>query len=222
MWATALIMGLAGSLHCVGMCSPLVAAATFQKPFLPSKLLYNGGRLAMYGLMGAGAAGVGTLLDLRPLQNHLSAALGLLLVLVALLGMARVRLPWAGALANRFVVMLKQLFGRALKQKTPLFLFVTGALNGLLPCGLTYLALLFCFTLPSPLEGFGYMVIFGAGTLPAMLGVGWLWGWLAGRFPVSLQTITLVSLLALGVLLMARGGWVSPVLGLANPEVVCP
>lgn len=222
MWATALVMGLAGSLHCVGMCSPLVAAATFNKPFMPSKLLYNGGRILMYGLLGAGAAAVGTLFDLRPLQNQVSAALGVLLVLVALMGLAHLRLPAAGKLANRLVVTLKQLFGRALKHKTPLFIFVTGALNGLLPCGLTYLALLFCFTLPAPSDGFIYMLIFGAGTLPAMIGVSWLWGWVARRFPVSLQTLTMVSLLALGVMLIARGGLVHPVPAVAGFEPLCP
>lgn len=226
MWVTALIMGIAGSLHCAGMCSPLVAAATLHKPFLPAKLLYNGGRVFTYGILGALAATIGTLLDLKPFQDVLSLGLGLLLMVVAVASMTRVRLPGVTSVAAAAVNLLKRWFSAALKKKGHEVLFVTGMLNGLLPCGLTYLALVFCFTLPSWWSGFAYMVVFGLGTLPVMVGVSWLWGWLIQRFSLRLQTLTMVSLLLLGVLLIGRV-WGSlhilPArLSAVNPEVICP
>lgn len=226
MWFTAIIMGIAGSLHCAGMCSPLVAAATLQKPFLPAKMLYNSGRLFTYGVLGALAATVGTLLNLRPFQNYLSLALGLLLIGVGLAGISRFRVPGLQRVGAVLLTILKKWFGAALKANGRGILFVTGMLNGLLPCGLTYLALAFCFTLPGAAAGFGYMVLFGIGTLPVMLGVSWLWNWLMRRFSVSLQTLTLASLLLMGVLLIGRV-WgtlhmMPAMLGSAHPDVICP
>ncbi len=226
MWFTALIMGIAGSLHCAGMCSPLVAAATLNKPFLPAKLLYNGGRILTYGFLGALAAAVGTLLNLRPFQNYLSLALGLLLILVGLGGFTRWRMPVVQRIVARLVHVLKGWLGITLRGKGPGLLFITGMLNGLLPCGLTYLALVFCFTLPGSAAGFLYMVVFGIGTLPVMMGVSWLWGWLMQRFSLRLQTLTMVALVVMGGLLIGRV-WTTlqilpALLGSAHPDVICP
>ncbi len=223
---TALIMGVAGSLHCAGMCSPLVAAATLHKPFLPAKLLYNGGRLLSYGVLGALASTMGTLLDLKPFQNVLSVVLGLVLMLVAVGSLSRLRIPVLHTLVTHGVNVLKRWFGAALKKKGPAVLMFTGMLNGLLPCGLTYLALLFCFTLPTWWSGFVYMLLFGLGTLPVMVGISWLWGWLIQRFSLRLQTLTMVSLLLLGALLIGRVWgtlhFLTAWLGTSNPDVVCP
>ncbi|NJN41333.1 MAG: sulfite exporter TauE/SafE family protein [Flammeovirgaceae bacterium] len=52
MYITALMLGLAGSLHCAGMCSPLVVAVHAKNPFLASKLFYNSGRVFMYSVLG--------------------------------------------------------------------------------------------------------------------------------------------------------------------------
>jgi sulfite exporter TauE/SafE len=51
MW-TAIVLGLAGSLHCAGMCSPLAMAVTARKPFMLHKVVYNTGRVLIYGLLG--------------------------------------------------------------------------------------------------------------------------------------------------------------------------
>jgi sulfite exporter TauE/SafE len=60
---TAALVGLGGSLHCVGMCGPLALAlygggnrvtsgVTLSAPFIWGRLLYNGGRLITYALLG--------------------------------------------------------------------------------------------------------------------------------------------------------------------------
>ncbi len=75
MLITALIMGFAGSLHCAGMCSPLVMAMTSMKRgALINKLIYNSGRILTYGFFGALVSSVGAILPLSKYQNLFSIA----------------------------------------------------------------------------------------------------------------------------------------------------
>ena len=50
-------------------------------------------------------------------------------------------------------------------------LFTIGLLNGLLPCGFVYIGLAGSLTTGSTEEGMLYMILFGLGTFPAMLGM---------------------------------------------------
>jgi sulfite exporter TauE/SafE len=75
MW-TAIVLGLAGSLHCAGMCSPLAMAVTAKKPFVINKVVYNSGRILIYGLLGALAAAFGSLFSLTAYQSVLSFLMG--------------------------------------------------------------------------------------------------------------------------------------------------
>lgn len=68
MW-TAIVLGLAGSLHCAGMCSPLAMAVTARKPFVINKVIYNTGRIFTYGLLGVLAAVFGGLFSLTAYQE---------------------------------------------------------------------------------------------------------------------------------------------------------
>jgi sulfite exporter TauE/SafE len=79
-----------------------------------------------------------------------------------------------------------------------------GALNGLLPCGLVYIALTYCLTLPTPLEGFGFMIMFGAGTLPVMLGFTSIVQRIIKKFNYSLKHVTSAMMILAGVVLIAR------------------
>lgn len=77
MIATALLVGLAGSLHCVGMCSPLVIAVSgVSKQYWLNRILYNGGRIITYGILGAAVGAFGAVAGLTSLQTLLSATLG--------------------------------------------------------------------------------------------------------------------------------------------------
>ncbi len=206
MLLTAFIIGLAGSLHCVGMCSPLILAVTsFKGPYIYSRILYNAGRVLMYGVLGIVASAFGSLFNLNGVQIILSIALGGTLILMGMTGSKfMLRIPVLSAFIHRITVWTKDLFSAILKEKKILSYFLLGALNGLLPCGLTYLALTYCLILPGYSSGFLFMIFFGLGTLPVMLGFTSIVKYLMKRFHFSFQRFSTISMIVLGILLIGR------------------
>ena len=99
-----------------------------------------------------------------------------------------------------------------------------GALNGMLPCGLTYLALTYCLVLPTPSDGVLFMLIFGTGTLGVMLGFPSLVSFLASRFRFNFSRMATVLLLLAGVTLIGRAFVEhSPTAGQGHAAVtICP
>lgn len=205
MWLTAIIIGFAGSLHCLGMCSPLVMAVTsLRSPSFINRLLYNGGRIFSYGMLGAIVSTFGSLFQFSGFQNILSIALGSLLILFGVGGISHIRIPVVTNSLQRITNGLKKLFSRILERKTFASISLMGMLNGLLPCGLTYLALTYCLTLADATSGFLFMLIFGAGTLPVMLGFTSVIQLLMNKFKFSVRKMTVVMMITLGTLLITR------------------
>jgi len=203
MW-TALVLGLAGSLHCAGMCSPLAMAVTARKPFMLHKVVYNTGRVLIYGLMGILAAAFGSLFSLTAYQGVLSFAMGAIFLLMGVGAITGVNIPLFTAGVNKLTIKLKQLFGFWLHKKQTSAVFVMGMLNGLLPCGLTYLALTYCFILPAATDGFIFMLLFGLGTWPVMVGFSWLMGLGFKSLTRYYHRMAMLSFILVGVWLMAR------------------
>ncbi len=209
MWLTALVMGFAGSLHCLGMCSPLaMAVTTLRKPFFINRLVYNGGRIFCYGLLGALVSSFGSLFRLSGIQNILTISLGCVLILVGLGGISHIRIPVLTGMIQRITFAIKGLFSGFLQKKTILSMAMMGMLNGLLPCGLTYLALTYCLTVAHAADGFFFMLIFGAGTLPVMLGFTSGLQSLITRFNFSFRNFSTVAMITLGILLITRSVYV--------------
>ncbi|MGB4974975.1 MAG: sulfite exporter TauE/SafE family protein [Cyclobacteriaceae bacterium] len=202
MYLTAILMGLAGGLHCVGMCGPLVLAATAKNPFAGSKLIYNLGRVLTYGLLGILAGSVGGLIQITPIQNVFAYVLGGLFLLMGFGAISGVHIPLLSSVIHRFTNWLKATFGNFLQGKKNIFFL--GMLNGLLPCGLTYLALTYCFTLDSFVEGFLFMVIFGLGTIPVMVGLLWLLGNVLNKLKISYRKVSMIVMIAIGSLVIGR------------------
>lgn len=201
----ALALGLLGSLHCAGMCGPLALALPMAGKgpagFLFGRLAYNLGRVITYAVLGVvfGLAGQGLLL--AGLQRWVSVTLGVLLI-AGLLASRRLALaaPVVG-LVNR----LKAGMGALLQRRSASGLGLLGLLNGLLPCGLVYVACAGAAATGSWLGGVEYMAVFGLGTTPMMLGLS-----LGGRLMppalrLKLRYATPVAVLMLGVLLIVRG-----------------
>lgn len=205
MWLTALIMGLAGSLHCAGMCSPLAMTITsMNSPAFSNRLLYNAGRILTYGILGASVATMGLILPLPKFQNILSITLGIILITMGVTGISGLRIPLLTISIIKFTNLIKNIFSKFIQQKHRGSLLLLGALNGLLPCGLTFLALTFCITLATPFQGFMYMLLFGAGTLPVMLGFISLLQFLTRKFNFNIKAVTKGMLILSGLLLVVR------------------
>ena len=202
---TALLIGIAGSFHCLGMCSPLAMAVTgVKRTALFNRLLYNAGRIFTYTLLGGLVSGVGLLLPLARFQNIISIGLGVILLAIAAGGIRSIAVPGLTTLMLRFSSRLKAIFSRQLARKNQGAILMMGMLNGLLPCGLTVVALTWCLTLKGPVDGFSFMLLFGAGTLPAMLGAPALLPALAKKFNWNIRGLSTSMLIFSGFALIAR------------------
>jgi sulfite exporter TauE/SafE len=205
MLVTAFILGLAGSLHCAGMCSPLAFAVTgMRSSAIVNKIWYNAGRILIYGTLGSIVSSLGVVLPLERFQNSLSVGMGILLVLVGILGTTWLRIPYVRNPFWGLTNFLKNRFARLIQRKNVVSMFFMGTLNGFLPCGLTLIALTSCLILPSSLEGFYFMIVFGLGTLPVMVGFASLVKFLTGRYQLSFHRVNTIMLILAGSLLIAR------------------
>jgi len=223
---TAFILGLFGSLHCAGMCGPLALAlpVTGGKPasFFAGRLAYNLGRIVTYCVLGLAFGLIGKTLGLAGIQRWVSIALGV--ALLAGLFTSRKLALWRPI--TLLVDRLKSAMGALLRRRSADALLVLGLLNGLLPCGLVYVACAGAVATGDLFSGAFYMLAFGLGTVPMMLAIS-----LSGKLvPFSLRTRLLkavpLAVFILGTVLILRGmslgiPYVSPVLSGSGPSC-CP
>ncbi len=186
-YLAALISGLVGGVHCVGMCGGIVGTMTLgiaRHPLrvqLPYHLAYNGGRITSYLLAGALMGGVGMLLagwlPLYLAQRLLLLLAGVFMLLLGLYlggwwsllgGLERL----AGGVWRRLEPWARQLLPIRDRWQA----FRVGLVWGWIPCGLVYAMLANAIATGSPLGGALVMLAFGLGTLPNLLGVGLLAG----------------------------------------------
>jgi uncharacterized protein len=219
MLLTALILGLAGSLHCAGMCGPLVlltpVVGSTRASMVASRLLYHGGRIAIYAALGLVFGAVGESVAFAGFQRWLSILVGVLMLVAVLAAGALKAQLW------RMPLKLKSLFGTFLRKPTFSAVFALGAINGLLPCGLVYMAAAASIASGSALAAIQYMAAFGVGTLPVMLFIS-----LAGKRLTFaprpwLQKLAPISAAAVAILLIVRGQPLT-LLTSSSPPVSCP
>jgi uncharacterized protein len=208
------LAGLVGSFgHCMGMCGPLVAmlgvTARRDGSRLPalSHLLYHASRIAVYGLLGLVAGAAGSFVSLG---GGLSTVAGLLSIVlgaaVAALGVSFLaRTGWAGR-ALWAGEALTRAMSRAVQRGGASGIATLGALNGLLPCGLVYSALLAAAAGGSAARGGLAMIVFGAATMPVLIALGLGASRLGARTRGVLTTLAGVLIVVVGVQLMLRGG----------------
>lgn len=221
---SALVMGLAGSLHCAGMCGPIVWMMPFHQDRgwrrAWSMGQYHVGRLSAYACLGL------VLFSFKELfhpqwQQYVSLAAGLLLLALGVfyflpqLGL-KVRLPWTGVVTRAL--------GMVLTQRRKSWLLAAGVLNGLLPCGMVYMALAAALNMETAWQATAVMYSFGVGTLPMMISLSLLRGKM--RLPaMSLRKWTPVIMLLFGCLFVLRGAnlgipYLSPKLEIHAPSAV--
>lgn len=170
---SALILGIMGSFHCAGMCGPIAIALPLHGNTLPQKIfggtLYNIGRTITYGIMGALFGMLGQGIHLLGFQQKVSVVMGALMIISVLFpALFRSQYSLDTSLFS-FVGKLKKSIGKLFAVRSFQSLFFIGLLNGLLPCGLVYIAIAGAIGTGSTAEGALYMILFGLGTIPMML-----------------------------------------------------
>jgi sulfite exporter TauE/SafE len=170
---TALVIGLAGSLHCIGMCGPIALALPMtgqsRPAFWTGRLLYNIGRVITYSVIGFVGGSIGQTIFAGGYQRSFSLAMGVVILLMLILPSRFAARIVGQGLHARIVMRLKGLWKRLFIKRSVGSLFVIGLLNGFLPCGLVYIALAGALATGDALRGAVFMAMFGVGTIPVML-----------------------------------------------------
>jgi sulfite exporter TauE/SafE len=206
---TPLTVGLVGSLHCIGMCGPIVVALPLKKQNVASKiagaLLYNSGRIFTYGFIGVLFGTLGRGIHLAGLQQGTSIVLGILMIVSVLFPFVfREKITigniWGG-LAARLIGQLKKLFAN----RSYFSLLMIGLLNGLLPCGLVYVAVAGAISSGEVVSGALFMMLFGLGTVPMLLTAALASDAIGQHIRFRMQRIVPYFVFFLGVLFILRG-----------------
>jgi uncharacterized protein len=207
-----------GSLHCAGMCGPLIlmtpVVGSSSASIAISRATYHAGRITIYATLGLLFGLIGESIELAGFQRWLSIATGLLM-LAAMIAVVPIRSKlW------RMPLFLKTRFAAVLQRRTYRSIFALGAINGLLPCGLVYMAATASVAAGGALESIAYMILFGAGTLPMLLGISFV-GSRAGflRIP-TLQKLVPIAVATVAIMLIIRGDPAS--LWTGDGKLECP
>lgn len=208
---------LAGSLHCAGMCGPLVLLWAGEggdpRAARLGHLAYNAGRLLAYAAMGAVAGAIGAAVEVTGAVAGISGA-------AAILGGAFVA-AWGlhgvlGALGARVPRLsppagLTRAASRAMRavqgMPVPARAGALGLLSAVLPCGFLWAFVATAAGTGAPASGAAVMALFWAGTLPALVAVGAAARRVAGPLRRRLPLVTAAIVLVVGLSVVAKRAW---------------
>jgi sulfite exporter TauE/SafE len=201
-------LGLISSLHCIGMCGPLALALPVQHLSrgrqVVAILLYNFGRTITYSLIGLLFGLLGRSIFLAGWQQGFSVVLGTIMILFAaryFIGKITAKVVFASGLTFTF----QRLLGRLFQPRATGGYILPGMINGLLPCGMVYIAIAGAVSTSALSHSILFMFCFGLGTSPAMLALS-LFGFrinLSVRRQMKMAMPYLIAVI--GVLLILRG-----------------
>lgn len=210
MWYIAFTLGLFGSLHCVGMCGPLAIAFSGGRSNATSSplvngLFYNVGRTLTYSLIGVVFGLLGNLLFITQIQKSLSIVIGVLLIITFLFSINIDHVINNSAVGKTLYGSLQQWITKIMSKADNYHPLTLGMVNGLLPCGLVYLALAGALSTGTPVEGFFFMALFGLGTIPMLLGLSVGYNWMPINFRQKLRNVLPYVSLVFGAFMIYRG-----------------
>ncbi len=205
----ALLTGLVGSLHCIGMCGPIAVALPLGNKGWGYRIFggvtYNVGRIISYAILGAVFGLLGKGIEMAGLQKWASILIGLIMVLSVVfpalfkgkIKIEQVFFGYAGKMIGKF----RKLFTISSIPS----LFLIGILNGFLPCGLVYVAIAGAINTNSFYDGIIFMILFGLGTLPMMLAIPLLGNMIGQKVRRKFSGVLNIFIVILGVLFILRG-----------------
>jgi len=213
------------------MCGPLSLALPVHHLSKLSRffslLLYQFGRITTYTALGVMLGLAGKRIYIAGYQQGFSIVMGSIVLLLAVLyfiNKTSIHLSFF----SKFYLAVQRLVGRALRSsKGPVGFFLVGMANGLLPCGMVYVAMAAALSFSTVGESAGFMALFGAGTLPMMMIVAYAGHAIKPQLRFSLQKLVPYAIAVMGIVLILRGmnlgiPFISPVLPQApGSEISC-
>jgi sulfite exporter TauE/SafE len=224
-------LGIVSSFHCVGMCGPI--ALSLPVYYLPPHkklfgiLFYHSGRIFLYAILGLFFGFVGRQFYLAGLQQYFSIALGCIILLILLqttLGKQLIHIP----LFDQFQEKLQNIIAIYIQKKQLYGMLILGMANGLLPCGMVYLAITGAMATGNLIGAVTFMTVFGLGTFPAMFLLTYFGSFISLKVRNNMKKAIPFFVATMAILLILRGlnlniPMVSPVMNNSAAHVVdCP
>lgn len=206
---SALILGLLGSFHCVGMCGPIAFLLPIDRKNTTKRILqilsYHTGRILTYSLLGLLLGILGKSISLFGFQQQLSIGIGILMIIVIVIPKTSMNQYSISKPIYNFLGNVKSAMGTQLKKKDPSTFFTLGFLNGFLPCGLIYMAIFGALATGDIWQSSLYMVLFGIGTIPLMTTAIYLGNFLTTTIKQHIVKAIPILVVILGVFFILRG-----------------
>ncbi len=206
LWS-AFLLGLAGSLHCVGMCGPitlLISSGNHQSRNR-AILLYHLGKLMTYIIIGAlfGLI-VATVYDFN-IQSILTIVSGVILLMFAFVPGFLSLLEKKGFTFFNSFFRFKNRILKSINKNRVEYSFFIGFFNGFIPCAMVYSAAIVALSQKTFGNSIVFMILFGLGTIPLMTIFYFMAGKIKARFSKHASTVRLISFLIVGLFLVGRG-----------------
>ncbi len=203
----AFVIGISSSFHCIGMCGPIAAAIPTRSAtnfgILFKLLQYHIGRIFTYSILGLVVGNIGLTL----------ATFGALQWISIISGMILIAFAWKKYFINYFSwrifsgisSFVSKGVGKVLRSNSPFKLVSLGILNGLLPCGMVFIALTNALLTGNPTSSATAMIFFGLGTLPAMIAVGFMLNKISLKLRSKMNKALPYLLTVVGLMIILRG-----------------
>ena len=212
----AFVMGMVGSFHCIGMCGPIALSLPLNQESSWGKfsgtMFYNFGRITTYAGFGLIFGLIGKSVALFGYQQWLSITLGILILVVLILP-KKISSYYNRNFIISFFGRLRASIGKLFLKKNYSSLYSIGLLNGLLPCGLVYMAAAIAIATGDTTNSIFFMAFFGLGTLPMMWGIAFFGNYVSIGIRKNIRKAYPYLMTILACLLILRG------LGLGIPYV---
>ncbi len=216
-------LGILSSFHCIGMCGPIALSIPFhdssnQKKIVNS-LLYNLGRILTYAIMGLLFGLIGRGFFLSGLQQFFSITIGIVILFFLFLNIFNK----SYIISQKLNQKIQKLILFFLNKKQRYKVIFLGMANGLLPCGMVYLAIAAAVASGYINSSILFMLFFGLGTFPTMITISLF------RFSIQQKPRNFIRKLMpfiiaiMGLLLIARGlnlgiPYLSPQIQVNSPQ----
>jgi len=171
------LLGFLGSFHCAAMCGPIAISLPSSNKsklnFLLERFSYNIGRVVTYSLFGMIFGFFGERIFMAGFQQLISVIIGIVILFYLIKPLLKRNNPNLFSIQNSgsSFSFFKNIFAKFYSKNSKLSLLGVGVLNGFLPCGFVYIALSGAIAMRTPMNGALFMMFFGIGTLPLMMGI---------------------------------------------------
>ncbi|MBS1651036.1 MAG: sulfite exporter TauE/SafE family protein [Bacteroidetes bacterium] len=163
---SAIILGIANSFHCGAMCGPIISILNLKSNYKNASIwFYHAGRIYTYVLLGMLTGAIGFTIDLTGFSAYLSIISGVLFLITVLVHFNIFKIQFK---SSKVLTYVKLKISNHLYKKTNLSKFITGMFNGLLPCGVLYMALAASLSAGTFAKSGVFMFFFGISTLPSL------------------------------------------------------